>query len=339
MSYSACRPTGGKRRGSLPTRGGFTLVELLVVMAIISVLVSLLMPAVQAAREAARRSKCLNNIHNIGLAMQNYHGVYNSFPPGGLSTSANDFGHAWLIRILPYIEEENIYNDFDQQSSVTGRVIPDSLPYNKHNRDLLQGMDFPWMFCPSSSLDRFSLTQFGAQSPNVMSPCYTGVSGARDHPSTREKDPTGAPGMISWGGVIIADNCVGIQSIRDGTSHTMMLAEQSGWCRDEVGGNVDCRSDCGYGFQMGTARDINIGWERQFNMTCVIHPIGETSYQAYGVAGDCGPNRPIQSAHAGGAQVLMADGTGQFLSSTMDLLIVYNLANRDDGKKVNLGDE
>ena len=338
MSYSVYRPMGGRRRGPLPPRGGFTLVELLVVMAIISVLVSLLMPAVQSAREAARRSKCLNNIgKELGLAMQNYHGVYNTFPPGGLSTSANDFGHAWLIRILPYIEEESIYNDFDQLSSVTGRVIPDSLPYNEHNRELLRGMDFPWMFCPSSPLDRFSLTQFGAQSPNVMSPTYTGVAGALDHSTTREKDPTGAPGMISWGGVIIVDNCVGIQAIKDGTTHTMMVAEQSGWCQDETGMKVDCRSDCGYGFQMGTARDINIGWERQFNVTCVIHPIGETSYQAYGVAGDCGPNRPIQSAHAGGANVLMADGSGQFFSSSLDLQIVYNLANRDDGKKINMG--
>ena len=113
-------------------------------------------------------------------------------------------------------------------------------------------------------------------------------------------------------------------------------------CRSGSGGRGpfhDCRSDCGYGFQMGIARDINIGWERQFNVTCVIHPIGETSYQAYGVAGDCGPNRPIQSAHPGGANVLMADGSGQFFSSSLDLQIVYNLANRDDGKKINMGDE
>ena len=116
----------------------------------------------------------------------------------------------------------------------------------------------------------------------------------------------------------------------------MMVAEQSGWCQDEVGSRIDCRSDCGYGFQMGTARDIKIGWERQFNMSCVIHPIGETSYLAYGVAGDCGPNRPIQSAHPGGTNVLMADGSGQFFSSSTEIQVVYNLANRDDGKRVNL---
>jgi prepilin-type processing-associated H-X9-DG protein len=122
--------------------------------------------------------------------------------------------------------------------------------------------------------------------------------------------------------------------IRDGTSHTMMVGEQSGWCTDDKGGQVDCRSDCGYGFPMGVSRKDT--WERQFNLTCVIHPVGEFSYLAYGVAGDCGPNRPLQSAHPGGAQVLMADGSGQFIGMTTDIQIVYNLANRDDGKRASV---
>jgi prepilin-type N-terminal cleavage/methylation domain-containing protein len=330
---AACRPA----RASTICRG-FTLVELLVVIAIIGILISLLMPAMQMAREAARRSKCLNNIKQLGLAMHNYHAVFNTFPPGGLSTSAGDFGHSWLIRILPYIEEENIYEEIDQTSSVTGRLVPDALPSNKHNRDVLRSQDFPWMFCPSSTLDRLVLTagQYGADAPNVMSPTYTGISGALDHTTTREKNPLGTPGKISWGGVMIIDGCIGIQQIKDGASHTMMLGEQSGWCTDDNGVRVDCRSDCGYGFPMGTARDINIGWERQFNVACVIHPFGETSYRAYGVPGDCGPNRPIQSAHPGSVQVLMADGSGQTFSNTMNLQTVYNLANRDDGKRINL---
>jgi prepilin-type N-terminal cleavage/methylation domain-containing protein/prepilin-type processing-associated H-X9-DG protein len=335
-----------ERRKASPQRGGFTLVELLVVIAIIGILIALLLPAVQMAREAARRSKCLNNIKNVGLALQNYHSALNTFPPGALSTSAGEFGHSWLVRILPYIEEETIYYEFDQQSAVTGRLVPDSQPWNRRNRDVLRDQIFPFMFCPSSSLEKVVLTNFGIESPNVMSSTYAGISGARDHPTTRDKNPTGAPGYVSWGGVLLAEPpfpsqpgqtatggsvAISVASIKDGTSRTMMVGEQSGWCSDDRGGKVDCRSDCGYGFPMGVSRrDVR---ENQYNLTCVIHPIGEFSYLAYGVAGDCGPNRPLQSAHPGGAQVLMADGSGQFIGMTTDIQVVYNLANRDDGKR------
>jgi type II secretory pathway pseudopilin PulG len=213
----------------------------LVVIAIIGILISLLLPAVQMAREAARRSKCLNNLKQLGLAFQNYHGVYNTFPPGALSTSAGEFGHSWLVRILPYLEEENVYNEFDQLGSVTGRLLPDSQPWNRRNRDLLQSVQFSWMFCPSSALDRLVLTNYGIESPNVMSSTYTGISGARDHSSMREKNPTGAPGYLSWGGVLLCEPAsssttpastvvsgmsVSIAMIKDGTSHTMMVGEQ-----------------------------------------------------------------------------------------------------------------
>src|SRR3954451_6715355 len=72
-----CRNRGGHGR-----RSGFTLIELLVVIAIIGVLVALIMPAGQAARESANRAKCQNNLKQLGLAAQEYHDNYSSFPPG-----------------------------------------------------------------------------------------------------------------------------------------------------------------------------------------------------------------------------------------------------------------
>ena len=100
----------GSRFGK-PWSRGFTLVELLVVIAIIGILVALLLPAIQAAREAARRAKCQNNLKNISLAVLNYETAKKHYPPGFVSTPADTIeGWAWTTFILPYLEEQSIYD-------------------------------------------------------------------------------------------------------------------------------------------------------------------------------------------------------------------------------------
>jgi prepilin-type N-terminal cleavage/methylation domain-containing protein/prepilin-type processing-associated H-X9-DG protein len=96
-------------------RIAFTLVELLVVIAIIGILVALLLPAIQAAREAARRTQCVNNLKQIGLAMQNYHGTYNHLPPATTYGSGADAvtGYPFAVIIYPYMEEQNLYDRID----------------------------------------------------------------------------------------------------------------------------------------------------------------------------------------------------------------------------------
>src|SRR5262245_22506923 len=110
-------------------RAGFTLIELLVVIAIIGILIGMLLPAVQKVRDAAARSRCSNNLKQLGLAIHNYEGVFQALPPasvqspgaasfpllrafqkvGTAGTSGNDFAkHSFLSIILPYIEQGNV---------------------------------------------------------------------------------------------------------------------------------------------------------------------------------------------------------------------------------------
>src|ERR1700760_4340713 len=93
-----------------PKRKAFTLVELLVVIAIIGILVALLLPAIQAAREAARRSQCQNHIKNLALAVLNYESAKKRYPPGFVSEPLKTEAWAWSIFILPYIEEQALYD-------------------------------------------------------------------------------------------------------------------------------------------------------------------------------------------------------------------------------------
>src|SRR6476646_1777033 len=115
-------------RGSSPQRRpAFTLIELLVVIAIIAVLIGLLLPAIQKVREAANRTRCANNLKQIGLAMHSFHDANGFLPPYRIKK----YFATWAVVIMPYIEQENVYKRWDildeyynQPASVVQALVP-----------------------------------------------------------------------------------------------------------------------------------------------------------------------------------------------------------------------
>ena len=316
-------------------RSGFTLVELLVVIAIIGILVGMLLPAVQQVRAAARRISCVNNLRQSSLALVNYQSSYQTFPrgnrpiaPGGTGV----WGHSFWVQSLAYADQENLFDEYTfENEGWTG----DNL--NKANRIVLDGVLIPHLLCPSSPLPEFpEMFADGAEiqgsnngviPASGMKPCYTGVAGSVQHPTMRG----GSRGStLSEGGCLINGKGISFDDIADGASNTILLGEQSDFSFLADGTKTECRSDGNHGFNMGT-RDSNNG--RIFNLTVLAHPVNEKRIErVVGALGNLGANRPIQSAHSGGANASLADGSVHFLSEDLNTQTLFNLADRDDGE-------
>lgn len=200
-------------------RRAFTLVELLVVIAIIGVLVALLLPAIQTAREAARRTQCQNNLKQIGIALLNYHDALGAFPPGivydeghGPSISSK-FRPNWIIRMLPFFEEEALFNAFDLDEYISedvnriarGTVVPTLVCPSDANRAQTK-FDYPRGFRPTG--DNWARGSYAANATNEFA----------DLAFAAFKDP-------QLSGVMGFKRSHKIASITDGTSNTLLVAE------------------------------------------------------------------------------------------------------------------
>lgn len=136
-------------------RTAFTLIELLVVIAIIGILVYMLMPAVNAARESARTLQCKNNMRQVALGIINYEGTHGRLPTAGICRRNPDaspvFGDfnprsgrmiSWAVLILPFLEEQNLYDQFDLRETIFKQV---NEPQKRHVATYL---------CPSDDAGR-----------------------------------------------------------------------------------------------------------------------------------------------------------------------------------------
>ena len=175
---------------------GFTLVEFLVVFTLLSVLAGLLLPAVHAARESARNFRCVNNLKQIGIAIQNYHAVENMLPRGEKSFSIH-------TTILPYLEQRALFDSINFFKSY-------ALPVSKiANRTASYTMVENFV-CPSDPVPR-------------------GLEGGSNYGGNRGVG-FGEAGALDNGPFSYAGNSkgIGLHHVTDGSSQTAAFSE---FCR------------------------------------------------------------------------------------------------------------
>lgn len=220
-------------------RRGLSLIELLVVIGIIGLLVALLLPAVQQAREAARRASCLNNLRQIGLAIQNYHGFEQCFPCGVFAGSDPRLespgvpcrgvypDRSFLVAILPQLEQAALYNSMNHWVSVYGPengtvartsvsmyICPSDGGAGRARPMWTNTVLAPWVDGRESVTTSY-VGSFGSLFVHCL-PDYYGT--------TCQVDPRT---LAQANGAFSGTSPVRIASVTDGLSMTMMLSERA----------------------------------------------------------------------------------------------------------------
>ncbi len=295
---------------------GFTLVELLVVIAIIGVLVALVLPAVQSAREAVRRASCMNNLRQLGLALHNYHDAFQKFPgardpftPGPFSTQAH---------LLDYLEQANLSRliDFSQPTSTGANLNVANLVVKS-------------FLCPSDPANgRVPGLTFGGC--NLVANVGTGINNGD---------------YVTGDGVFLLNNPVGFRNVTDGSSHTAAFSESIIGDGQNVantpqrqavqlsGGTPPSADVCSSGPWIGKRGDrwINGGYlSTAYNHFALPN---STTWDCLNSSNNFGW-KTARSLHAGGVNVLMCDGSGRFVGSSLDMSVWKAIATRDGGEAV-----
>lgn len=333
-------------------RRGFTLVELLVVIAIIGVLVSLLLPAVQAAREAARRMQCVNNVKQLALAVHNYESDFKQLPPAGkyLKKPDADYkkvnlragrNHSWIVMLLPYLEQQTIYNRFDIENIIIGRTPGDPQPQESQPSSLL---------CPSDNALGRSYKHWIDNAPDTGERSRFGKGNYAAFNSVHHTDYFRWPGAIA----LYAND---LQDIIDGTSSTLLVSEvrtrdheedqRGAWALPWAGASLlsyDMHSEAEIGIDNGLdfrPLDSWVGLARGPNSP---NPdVGylcpeEVEALAEGMPCEIGGfiSAAPRSLHQGGVNVAFLDGHTTFLTEDVDDFVMAYLVYIRDQQTVDL---
>jgi prepilin-type N-terminal cleavage/methylation domain-containing protein len=321
---------------SRPNRAvrGFTLVELLVVIAIIGILVALLLPAIQAAREAARRAQCQNHMKNIALAVLNFESAKKHLPKGFVSQPDSIEAWAWTNFILPYLEEQGIYDRMNPsetfispvQSTRTGKRNLADMIANFKNGVTAEGVPLQTKIavfrCPSDStpdlipVNPNNKTSPGPQAPTcnkglltdsessgwdryfngiqVSTSNYVGSKGTID-PAC----PFGNLERCADTGVFFGESQVSLKQISDGTSKTFLIGERNKFCFAATW--VGVRNPAGPD-----------AWSGNWALGHTATPQGKLNFQCTNDHNTC--TEGFSSSHPGGAYFAFCDASVHFIN-------------------------
>ncbi|MCI0455822.1 MAG: DUF1559 domain-containing protein [Gemmataceae bacterium] len=307
-----------RRRGR---RSGFTLIELLVVIGIIGVLLGLLLPAVQKVREAANRTRCANNLRQLGIGLHNYESSYWRFPSSGQGTNYATSPpsvafqlHSTLTLMLPYVEQEAVFKQFDL------RFAYNATPGNRAAAQNVISL----YICPTNPLRPSPRDSLGYGCTDYGPIYYTDID-----PVTGLKNPaTRVDGGMILAGARVAD-------ITDGTSNTVALGEDTG--RNE---NMLMK----YPDPLGGLRAV-YRWAEPDSAFGVSRGVNNNNSPFSGPPAcpwrenNCGPNEEVFSFHPGGAHVVFCDGHVAFLREGIDPRQLRKLITRNGGEVLPAGNQ
>jgi prepilin-type N-terminal cleavage/methylation domain-containing protein/prepilin-type processing-associated H-X9-DG protein len=289
---------------------GFTLVELLVVIAIIGVLTALSFPAIQKLRESASRSKCANNLRQIGLAAHQFADTMQRFPEGMSyhnGTSSYLF-MSWLTRLLPYLDQPDLWTATQDAYQKSPSPFPANNPPHVGLTTVV-----PTFVCPADP--RAGDVQVAERLHlSVALTSYLGVEGID---------------LFSRDGILFRDSAIRIAHITDGTSNTLLAGErppspdfQFGWWYAAAGQQTTGSADMVLGVRERNA--VPYAWA----------PCAQGAYSfGPGLLQNQCDMFHFWSLHPGGANFVFADGSVHFLNYSADSLLPA-LATRAGGEAV-----